>query len=64
MRGRPPMPTHAEVLLPLGKRAWEDVNKVLSRRPHLFPRIGQQGCYSPQQEGATGVKGGFAPDDQ
>ena len=29
VRGRPPMPTHAEVLLPLGKRAWEDVESCL-----------------------------------
>lgn len=29
MRGRPPTPTHAEALLPLGKRAWEDVESCL-----------------------------------
>lgn len=36
----------------------------LSRHLHLLPRIGQQGCHESQQEGATGVKGGFAPSDQ
>lgn len=32
MRGRPPTPTHAEALLPLGKRAWEDVESCLGIR--------------------------------